>query len=152
MLDLSEESKEDNIATCAKYFARMAKINLWLEMEIGITGGEEDGVDNTGSSLFRCRCDPLTNAGLQASTMLPFTRNRKTFSRSTKLSLPSLPCSRSLPLSEMSTVRTVTLLHATCEDTDEAMRMRRCLQARKRSAPTGTFGQAPKVLPRAIEV
>lgn len=49
MLDLSEESKEDNIATCVKYFKRMAKIDLWLEMEIGITGGEEDGVDNTGS-------------------------------------------------------------------------------------------------------
>lgn len=48
MLDLSEESKEDNIATCVKYFKRMAAIGLWLEMEIGITGGEEDGVDNTG--------------------------------------------------------------------------------------------------------
>ena len=48
MLDLSEESKEDNIATCVKYFKRMAPIGIWLEMEIGITGGEEDGVDNTG--------------------------------------------------------------------------------------------------------
>ncbi|KAG6916076.1 hypothetical protein DXG01_008550 [Tephrocybe rancida] len=48
MLDLSEESKEENIKTCVKYFTRMAKIGLWLEMEIGITGGEEDGVDNTG--------------------------------------------------------------------------------------------------------
>lgn len=48
MLDLSEEPKEENIATCKKYFERMAKIDLWLEMEIGITGGEEDGVDNTG--------------------------------------------------------------------------------------------------------
>jgi len=48
MLDLSEESKEENIADCVKYFKRMAKINQWLEMEIGITGGEEDGVDNTG--------------------------------------------------------------------------------------------------------
>jgi len=48
MLDLSEESKEENIATCEKYFKRMAKVDLWLEMEIGITGGEEDGVDNTG--------------------------------------------------------------------------------------------------------
>ncbi|GAA5833189.1 hypothetical protein JCM11251_005170 [Rhodosporidiobolus azoricus] len=48
MLDLSEESKEENIETCVKYFQRMAKIELWLEMEIGITGGEEDGVDNTG--------------------------------------------------------------------------------------------------------
>ena len=48
MLDLSEESKEENIAICAKYFERMNKIGIWLEMEIGITGGEEDGVDNTG--------------------------------------------------------------------------------------------------------
>jgi fructose-bisphosphate aldolase class II len=48
MLDLSEEPKEENIATCVKYFTRMSKIGLWLEMEIGITGGEEDGVDNTG--------------------------------------------------------------------------------------------------------
>jgi fructose-bisphosphate aldolase class II len=46
MLDLSEEPKEDNIVTCEKYLARMAKVNLWLEMEIGITGGEEDGVNN----------------------------------------------------------------------------------------------------------
>ncbi|KAJ3033648.1 Fructose-bisphosphate aldolase 1 [Rhizophlyctis rosea] len=46
MLDLSEESKEDNIATCLKYLERMAKINCLLEMEIGITGGEEDGVNN----------------------------------------------------------------------------------------------------------
>jgi fructose-bisphosphate aldolase class II len=55
MLDLSEESKEDNIATCALYFKRMAKINLWLEMEIGITGGEEDGVDNTGKLVSSCQ-------------------------------------------------------------------------------------------------
>jgi fructose-bisphosphate aldolase class II len=48
MLDLSEETKEKNIAICVEYFERMAKIGLWLEMEIGITGGEEDGVDNTG--------------------------------------------------------------------------------------------------------
>lgn len=48
MLDLSEESKEENIEICVKYLERMAKIDLWLEMEIGITGGEEDGVDNTG--------------------------------------------------------------------------------------------------------
>ncbi|EMD35245.1 hypothetical protein CERSUDRAFT_85265 [Gelatoporia subvermispora B] len=48
MLDLSEEPKDENIATCVKYFKRMAPLGLWLEMEIGITGGEEDGVDNTG--------------------------------------------------------------------------------------------------------
>ncbi|KAL0057231.1 Fructose-bisphosphate aldolase 1 [Marasmius tenuissimus] len=48
MLDLSEESKEENIEICVKYFKRMAPLGIWLEMEIGITGGEEDGVDNTG--------------------------------------------------------------------------------------------------------
>lgn len=47
MLDLSEEYDEENISTCVKYFQRMSKVNLWLEMEIGITGGEEDGVDNS---------------------------------------------------------------------------------------------------------
>jgi len=55
MLDLSEEPKDKNIAICEKYFKRMAPIGIWLEMEIGITGGEEDGVDNTGadnSSLY----------------------------------------------------------------------------------------------------
>lgn len=46
MLDLSEESDDENIATCVKYFKRMSKMNQWLEMEIGITGGEEDGVNN----------------------------------------------------------------------------------------------------------
>jgi len=46
MLDLSEEPKEENIEICMKYLPRMAKIGIWLEMEIGITGGEEDGVNN----------------------------------------------------------------------------------------------------------
>merc|ERR1712159_817865 len=48
MLDLSEEDDKENIATCAKYFKRMAPMNCILEMEIGITGGVEDGVDNSG--------------------------------------------------------------------------------------------------------
>ncbi|KAK9473874.1 uncharacterized protein V1510DRAFT_412940 [Dipodascopsis tothii] len=48
MLDLSEESKEENIAIVKKYFERVAPMKQWIEMEIGITGGEEDGVDNTG--------------------------------------------------------------------------------------------------------
>lgn len=48
MLDLSEDPKQQNIDTCVRYLEKMAKLNLWLEMEIGITGGEEDGVDNTG--------------------------------------------------------------------------------------------------------
>lgn len=46
MLDLSAENDEYNISTCEKYFKRMAKMDQWLEMEIGITGGEEDGVNN----------------------------------------------------------------------------------------------------------
>jgi fructose-bisphosphate aldolase class II len=46
MLDLSEEPKEENIEICVKYLKRMAKIGCLLEMEIGITGGEEDGVNN----------------------------------------------------------------------------------------------------------
>eukprot|EP00551_Chaetoceros_affinis_P013912 CAMPEP_0203687414 /NCGR_PEP_ID=MMETSP0091-20130426/456_1 /ASSEMBLY_ACC=CAM_ASM_001089 /TAXON_ID=426623 /ORGANISM="Chaetoceros affinis, Strain CCMP159" /LENGTH=397 /DNA_ID=CAMNT_0050556761 /DNA_START=39 /DNA_END=1232 /DNA_ORIENTATION=+ len=46
MLDLSEEPDEENIAICVKYFTEMAKMKIWLEMEIGITGGEEDGVNN----------------------------------------------------------------------------------------------------------
>ncbi|SUC34620.1 Fructose-bisphosphate aldolase class 2 [Providencia rustigianii] len=48
MIDLSEESLEENIAICSKYLARMAKIDMTLEIELGCTGGEEDGVDNTG--------------------------------------------------------------------------------------------------------
>jgi hypothetical protein len=43
MLDLSEEPLQENIDICKKYLERMAKINLMLEMELGITGGEEDG-------------------------------------------------------------------------------------------------------------
>ena len=47
MLDLSEESLEENIAICKKYFERMNKIGMSLEIELGVTGGEEDGVDNS---------------------------------------------------------------------------------------------------------
>lgn len=46
MLDLSEEPDDENIEICAQYFERLAKMSIWLEMEIGITGGEEDGVNN----------------------------------------------------------------------------------------------------------
>ena len=47
MLDLSEEPIEENIETCKKYLARMSKMGMTLEIELGVTGGEEDGVDNT---------------------------------------------------------------------------------------------------------
>jgi fructose-bisphosphate aldolase class II len=47
MIDLSEEPIEENIAICKEYLKRMNKIGMTLEIELGITGGEEDGVDNT---------------------------------------------------------------------------------------------------------
>ena len=47
MLDLSEEPLEENIAICKKYLERMDKIGMSIEIELGVTGGEEDGVDNT---------------------------------------------------------------------------------------------------------
>jgi fructose-bisphosphate aldolase, class II len=47
MLDLSEEPLKENIETCKRYLERMSKIGMTLEIELGITGGEEDGVDNT---------------------------------------------------------------------------------------------------------
>ena len=48
MLDLSEEPLQENIEICAKYLERMSKLGMTLEIELGCTGGEEDGVDNTG--------------------------------------------------------------------------------------------------------
>ena len=47
MLDLSEESLEENIDICCEYLTRMAKMGMTLELELGCTGGEEDGVDNS---------------------------------------------------------------------------------------------------------
>merc|ERR1719498_549103 len=58
MLDLSEESLEENIAICKKYLERMAKCNVLLEMELGITGGEEDGVDNSDVDSSRLYTQP----------------------------------------------------------------------------------------------
>ncbi|RXJ89782.1 class II fructose-bisphosphate aldolase [Arcobacter sp. CECT 8983] len=47
MLDLSEESLEENVGTCVEYFKTMNELDMMIEIELGITGGEEDGVDNT---------------------------------------------------------------------------------------------------------
>ena len=49
MLDLSEEPLEENVEICKRYLERMAAIGMTLEMELGVTGGEEDGVDNSGA-------------------------------------------------------------------------------------------------------
>lgn len=48
MIDLSEEPLHENIEICARYLERMSKMGITLEIELGCTGGEEDGVDNTG--------------------------------------------------------------------------------------------------------
>lgn len=48
MLDLSEEPIHENIETCKRYLERMSKLGMYLEIELGVTGGEEDGVDNSG--------------------------------------------------------------------------------------------------------
>lgn len=47
MIDLSEEPLEENIEICKRYLERMSKMDMTLEIELGITGGEEDGVDNS---------------------------------------------------------------------------------------------------------
>ena len=58
MLDLSEEPLEENIETCKRYLDRMSKIDMTLEFELGITGGEEDGVDNTDVDNARLYTQP----------------------------------------------------------------------------------------------
>jgi fructose-bisphosphate aldolase, class II len=58
MLDLSEEEIKENIETCASYLKRMNKIGMTVEIELGVTGGEEDGVDNTGVDSSKLYTQP----------------------------------------------------------------------------------------------
>jgi len=58
MLDLSEEPIDDNLSTCKDYFTRMDKIGMTIEIELGVTGGEEDGVDNTDIDVARLYTQP----------------------------------------------------------------------------------------------
>lgn len=58
MIDLSEEPIEENIELCKKYLARMSKVGMTLEIELGITGGEEDGVDNSGVDSSKLYTQP----------------------------------------------------------------------------------------------
>jgi len=58
MIDLSDEPIEQNIETCKKYLERMSKIGMTLEIELGITGGEEDGVDNTDVDVSKLYTQP----------------------------------------------------------------------------------------------
>jgi len=58
MLDLSEEPLHENLEICAKYLERMSKMGMTLEIELGCTGGEEDGVDNTDMDESRLYTQP----------------------------------------------------------------------------------------------
>jgi fructose-bisphosphate aldolase class II len=73
MLDLSEEPLEENIGTCVKYLERMSKIGMTLEIELGCTGGEEDGVDNTDmdNSLLYTQPEDVAYAYEELSKVSP---------------------------------------------------------------------------------
>ena len=58
MIDLSEEPLEENIAICKTYLERMSKMGMTLEIELGITGGEEDGVDNSDIDVSKLYTQP----------------------------------------------------------------------------------------------
>ncbi|PVY40806.1 class II fructose-bisphosphate aldolase [Pontibacter virosus] len=58
MLDLSEEEIKENIETCSSYLERMNRIGMTVEIELGVTGGEEDGVDNTDVDSSRLYTQP----------------------------------------------------------------------------------------------
>jgi len=58
MLDLSEEPLEENIGICKDYLEKFAKVGILLEFELGVTGGEEDGVDNTDIDSSRLYTQP----------------------------------------------------------------------------------------------
>jgi len=73
MLDLSEESLEENIEICGEYLKRMSKMDMTLEIELGVTGGEEDGVDNTDmdQSLLYTQPEEVAYAYEQLSKISP---------------------------------------------------------------------------------
>ena len=58
MIDLSDEPIEDNINTCKEYLKKLTDLEMTLEIELGITGGEEDGVDNTGIDSTKLYTQP----------------------------------------------------------------------------------------------
>ncbi len=73
MLDLSEESLEENIAISKKYLQRMSKIGISIEIELGVTGGEEDGVDNSSvdNSLLYTQPEDVAYAYKELSEVSP---------------------------------------------------------------------------------
>ncbi|SFV64081.1 Fructose-bisphosphate aldolase class II [hydrothermal vent metagenome] len=73
MIDLSEEPIEENISTCKAYLERMSKMDMTLEIELGVTGGEEDGVDNTNidNSLLYTQPEEVAYAYEELSKISP---------------------------------------------------------------------------------
>ncbi len=73
MIDLSEESLEENIEICAEYLKRMDKMGMTLEIELGCTGGEEDGVDNSDmdSSMLYTQPEDVNYAYEKLSAISP---------------------------------------------------------------------------------
>lgn len=73
MLDLSEEPLHENIEICKRYLARMSNMGMTLEIELGVTGGEEDGVDNSGldNSLLYTQPSDVNYAYEELSTISP---------------------------------------------------------------------------------
>ncbi len=73
MLDLSEEPLEENVAICKKYLQRMSKIGMCIEIELGVTGGEEDGVDNSSvdNSLLYTQPEDVAYAYKELSEVSP---------------------------------------------------------------------------------
>ncbi|MFT5757417.1 MAG: fructose-bisphosphate aldolase class II [Alteromonadaceae bacterium] len=71
MLDLSEESLTENIETCQQYLIRMSALDMGIEIELGCTGGEEDGVDNSNldASLLYTQPEDVAYAYAQLSTV-----------------------------------------------------------------------------------
>jgi fructose-bisphosphate aldolase, class II len=58
MLDFSEESLKENIEVSKRYLEKLTKLDMYLEIELGVTGGEEDGVDNTGVESSKLYTQP----------------------------------------------------------------------------------------------
>ncbi|MBE0514463.1 class II fructose-bisphosphate aldolase [Sulfurimonas sp.] len=73
MLDLSEEPLDENVAICKKYLQRMSKIGMSIEIELGVTGGEEDGVDNSSidNSLLYTQPEDVAFAYKELSEVSP---------------------------------------------------------------------------------
>ena len=74
MLDLSEEPLDENLEICVEYMERMAKMDMLLEMELGITGGEEDGVNNEDVAVedLYTKVTPAHSAPILAHSLAPY--------------------------------------------------------------------------------